>query len=149
MEEICLNPYITINSINEKINEKIVEETRKNIKNFHIENIKKSDQRNSTIVTKDYLDREKISIITYNDQDISTNSSDLIEESFLNKIKELKIKKKNLEQVNNLLEQLNTQAKDFHSNRADWKKTLIEFIMSRYPNNYSQYETILKELEII
>ncbi|HMT00738.1 MAG TPA: metallophosphoesterase [Candidatus Absconditabacterales bacterium] len=149
LQEICLNPYITVNAINEKINEKIVEETRKNIKNSHIQDIKKSDQRNSTIVTKDYPDREKISLITYNDQDISTSSSDLIEESFLSKIKELKIKKKNLEQVNNLLEQLNTQTKDFHSNRADWKKILTEFIMSRYPNNYSQYETILKELEII
>jgi len=71
-----------------------------------------------------------------------------VDDTVLAECKDIKLKKHN-KAVQDLLEQFSASNQKVVSTFSDRKQVLKDYVQSKYPDDYAQYEEVLQELKVI
>lgn len=146
-KNININPYYFFDNIQDRLDkelifQKISETFEQNKQNFV------SDKFDINLIGSEQINLSAISL-SFNSKDINyDNINDLVEKDIINNLKDIKIKKEIIKS-SQVLNMLDSWAKDLQSSISDWKNLLITYIKNKFGSDSDSYIDKLKDMKIL
>jgi len=139
--QVIINPYITFDVEEEK---KIIIE---NIENKWDQIVKDTEKILWVELIKDKLNIKNIHLIIKCRKFI--NVKNVVDNSLLNKISDIKYRQLNMQNIGSIIDKLNFNKESLMYSFASWKELAKQYIEKKYANNKIEYFKILEELGLM